>query len=450
MQDTGTYIYNTLLSDISRRPLKFRFLSDTVQRDADSALALQNGLALAYFAHQNTNGTLFSSHLHVTEYVPQLFHPFDATSMSLTPLCSLQATRTQWLQEIQTRLNTIPPPSLSMLDTLKLLQLVNENDPQSLHDTNHRPTLTFDVNNGPRLSGMINVIKLAVQTLFYSRASGIVSLVFLHRITNAQIYQQLLPWVHYSRSILNVGTTEAASRGAVLLRTMVDALTNEEALSDTVSLMVGHDTDLDAVATALNVVWAFDAPYYTDESRIDWYATPPGSAIYITHEEVEKDGGGVVTLSYLYPVFNLDDGTIRSWELIPLQLRNASTGVRTNDNTTTLAWTQFQEQLYSTLQRYKGAMECYNRAASGNMAFPPPNDNILSNSASIVVTASWSSFGGGFGTGVAVSIALVFLSWLYKYRRQRRLRSLYGTANSVDLNEDYDPVSGAVPKEGLT
>lgn len=455
MQDTGTYIYNTFLrfsGNDNRRPLKFRFLSDTAQRDADSALALQKGVALAYFADPTSRNETFSaSNLHVTEYVPLLFNPFSVTPMSREPICSLQVTPNQWLQEVQTRLDSIALPTLSLLDTLKLLRLINENDPQPVSN-NITSAVLYDANNGPRLTGMINVVKLAVQTMFYSRAAGVTPLNFLQRITNAQIYQQLLPWVHYSRSILNVGTTEAASRGAVLLRAIVDALEfpNKTTMEDRVTFLVGHDTDLDAVATALDVSWAFDAPYYTAESRVDWYATPPGSAMYITHESAENCS--IVTLSYLYPIFNLNDGTIQSWESIPLQLRNASldiSNVQMDANATTVSWTQFQKQFQTTLQRYTGAMECYNRAADLSASIFL---DALSNSTDSERMHSdpWKFF-GGLGTGVAVFILLAFLCWVHKTRRLRRLRSLYSVANSVQFQEEeYDNVCGSIQKVTLT
>jgi hypothetical protein len=447
MQDTGTYVYDTFLRFFGggdRRPLQFRFLSDTAQRDADSALALQKGVALAFSADPTSmNNTFSASNLFVTEYVPLLYNPFSATSISSPPICSLQVTPNQWQQEVQTRLDSIASPPLSMLDTLKLLQLINENDPQ-LKTSNYPSTLLFDVNIGPRLSGMINVIKLAVQTMFYSRAAGVKPLRFLQRITNAQIYQQLLPWVHYSRSILNVGTTEAASRGAVLLRTIVDALEspNETTTENRVTFLVGHDTDLDAVATALDVFWAFDAPYYTAEARVDWYATPPGSAMYITHEAAENDS--IVTLSYLYPIFNLTDGTILSWESIPLQLRNSSfdnSNIRMDKRATTVTWTRFQEQFQTTLQRYMGAMDCYNRAADLSASKSNISDS------AILDSDPWKTFGGVFGTGVAVSILFAFLSGTYKIRRLRRLRSLYSTANSVHFyEEEFDTACGSIRK----
>lgn len=441
MHDTGIFIYNTFLRSVSgdARPFKFRFLSDMVQRDADSTLALQEGLASAYMADLNTNtSSLSSSNLHVTEYVPHLFDPFVATSISADPVCSLQVTSTQWLQEIHTRLHNIRPPTMSMWDTLKVLQLVDENAPKK-ESHNDTPTLVFDINNGPRMTGMINVIKLAVQTLFYSRAAGIAPLVFLPGVTNTQIYQQLLPWVHYSRSILNVGTTEAASRGAVLLRTMVEAMQHSE--EDTVTVLVGHDTDLDAVATALHAVWAFDAPYSTAEERVDWYSTPPGSAMYMTHEPAMEEDDAIVTLSYLYPVFDLNEGTILSWESVPLQLRNVSSSLEhfpMNENATTLTFAQFQTQLRTNLQRYSGATECYDRALD-----IPVAANTVDNRAT--------SFGSGVGTGIAISLFLVVLGWMYQNRRQQRRRTLYSVANSVHhRNEAYDPVGDNIEKVDLT
>jgi hypothetical protein len=485
MHDTGTFIYNTLV----RRPhsngknlLSFRFLSDTSQRDADTTLSLQEGIAHAILTDNTVDGntrgnfSLLSSKIHVTEYVPNVFHPFDTTTMSSTPVCSFQATPLQWQQEVETRLTNIPLPTLSFLDTLKLLQLVNVNDPESMN-SNETTTVALDSSNIPRLTGMINAIKLTVQTLFYSRASGITPMQFLNRITNPQIYL-LLPWVQYSRSILSIGTSESASRGAVLVRTILDALqfdTNADTDpfdQDSVTVLVGHDTDLDAIATAMDVAWEVGSPYNNDNnSSLYWYATPPGSAIYITHEQYQQSNSNdtVVTMSYLYPVYNLDanDGSILSWEIVPLQLMNVS-NVTSSANATTLTWNQLQQHVKTTLLRYTGATDCYNSVAlnpdidsdrGSSEGSPNASDGIGGSSGAVgpntnedlgkvdqpetTSTYSASSWGSGFGTGIAVSFVLASLLWYCIYRRQRRLRSHYTKASSIQLNE-YDTVGGVI------
>jgi hypothetical protein len=283
-----------------------------------------------------------------------------------------------------------------------------------------------------------------------------------------------------------VGTTESASRGAVLVRTMVDALqfdtVDRSDLGDTVTVLVGHDTDLDAIATAMNVAWEFRAPYSTDKNSLDWYSTPPGSAIFITHEQESSNReGGVVTLSYFYPVFNLkaNDGTIQTWDLIPLQLRNSSgdSGIVMNENATILTWRQFQQHINTTLQQYTGAMDCYNSATkyiaanisadggdrgdrnpptmpSTQPPYPtdiPPQDlgNASNNSTSSIDAISWSSFGSGFGAAVAVVIVLLFASWFCRCRRQQRLRSQYSETSSALRLQEYDVVGGRRRKVDL-
>jgi hypothetical protein len=370
-------------------------------------------------------------------------------------------------------------------------------------------TVTSDAsnNNEPVLRGMINVINLVAQILFYSRASGIVPRQFLSRISTQQLYSELIPYIYYTRSILNVGTTVAATRGAVLTRTMIDALqfpkdpSNHTALKadtvdeeeETVTILVGHDTDLDAVATAMNVAWQVDDPYSSGTTKnlsLLWYMTPPGSAIYLRHDDdkVVRSGGvdngnshyndTVVTMSYLYPIYNVDtnDGSIQSWDVVPLQLLNTSLSFTTNDNSTLLRWTDLQTHINVTLQQYSGATDCYNsrpisgmkRAVDGGYgtdigsggttyttdvnaslylstpAGPPittpthdlGNSDVSSSNSNIQgkntpFSASW---GSGFGSGIAVSIFAVVLVWLFQCLQRRRLKAQFSQP-SLQLNE---------------
>jgi hypothetical protein len=374
MQQTGSYLYNELLSTTNTgssdggggRKLKFRFISDTSQRDIDTTFSLQEGISSAILSdtvnldlyqdrrHDDTIGSssssssssisLASTNVHTAEYIPNLFQPFVSTTMSPTPMCTLSVTKEQRREEVQARLESIvPKPPYDIYRTLQLLQIDGLN--MMNVDSINNVTITSDSYDRPQLRGMINFLKLVAQMIFYSRASGIVPRQFLYRITTSQLYTILLPYIYYTRSILNVGTTEAASRGALLTRTMMDALqldppTNNEKNSDdenfdTVTILVGHDTDLDAVATAMNMAWEFDVPYNTNNfinaSFFQWwYMTPPGSAIYLRHETLKnsddttgsmENDDTVVTMSYLHPIYNVDknDGSITSYDMVPLQ-----------------------------------------------------------------------------------------------------------------------------------
>ncbi len=487
MQQTGSYIYNTLLArpkeEGGGRQLKFRFISDTSQRDVDTTFALQEGIASAMLsdtAHVNLYAekdgspstiSLASTNVHSAEYIPNLFQPFVSTTMSPTPMCTLQATPQQMLDEVQLRLSTIvPKPPSDIYTTLKLLLVDGINTGMVDADDMNNVTVTFDSRDRPQLRGMINLLKLVAQMIFYSRASGIPRQ-FLHRISTSQLYTILLPYIYYTRSILNVGTTEAATRGAILARTMMDALpvNNDDDNVDTVTILVGHDTDLDAVATAMNVAWKFDVPYNIDNninssSLLLWYMTPPGSAIYLSHEsnvDDNTDDDTIVSMSYLHPYYNIDknDGSITSYDMVPLQLMNYSgdANYRINDSSATIQWEELQRHINTTLQQFVGATECYyssfpvsgvqkpdTKSSTGSPSGPntgpmPPiivptyptesPATIPTNQITPTTTSGTSniskSWGSGFASGIAASVVLVLMFGWYSYHKQRQLRSQY-------------------------
>lgn len=524
MQQTGSYIYNTLLArpkeEGGGRKLKFRFISDTSQRDIDTTFALQEGIASAmlsdtalmdiYAGQDGSPSTisLASTNVHSAEYIPNLFQPFVSTTMSPTPMCTLQATPQQLLDEVKLRLSTIvPKPPRDIYSTLKLLLVDGINNGMMAADDMNNVTVTYDSRDRPQLRGMINLLKLVAQMMLYSRASGIEPRQFLHRISTSQLYTILLPYIYYTRSILNVGTTEAATRGAILARTMMDALPihNDDNV-DTVTILVGHDTDLDAVATAMNVAWKFDVPYNIDNninssSLLLWYMTPPGSAIYLSHESNADDNehdNNVVSMSYLHPYYNIDknDGSITSYDMVPLQLMNYSGGdgnFRINDSSVTIQWEELQRHINDTLRQFAGATECYYstlpvsgvqqqpgpKGSSNSTGSSPSGPNTgptiaptypgvptypaerpttiptnqiaptttsgTSNQITPATTSSTSniskSWGSGFASGVAVSVVLVLTFWWYSYRKQRQLRSQYSRPyahNGLQLAEYSD------------
>jgi hypothetical protein len=510
MHATGVYIYNTLLKG-SKRKVKFHFVSDASQRDVDTSYALQQGISHAIlddtdnqdlYSTTTTISSLANSNVHVTEILPNIFKPFQSTTISNNAMCTNHITTEQWRQEVEDRFqNVVPQPTTSIIDILHLLQLTSAT---LMDDTDSKATVVVDpIKNEPVLTGMINLIKLVAQMIFYSRASGIGSnnntnTSFLYRITNEQLYTILLPYIYYSRSVLNVGTTEAATRGALFVRTMIDSIhfsynekigsensntVEDDDHDDTVTIIVGHDTDIDAVATAMGISWQLRIlPQYKSNTpntaetintnynnSISWYMTPPGSAIYICHEiemgsnnnTEDVDNDSVVTMSYFAPIYDLEsnDGSLLSWQLFPLHLNEESNNdnektsisshcsatagggmISMNENSTSICWMYLQQHIHSTLLLYNGATECYNSEAAISIINQERGDNSIpnTNNSSVATTtkgteqqsntAGVSSFGSGFGCGVGASMLLMVLLWyrfLHRNFKHQRLRSQY-------------------------
>lgn len=173
-----------------------------------------------------------------------------------------------------------------------------------------------------------NLVKYIAQSITYSRASGIVNDINTN-ITIAEYYN-LMAWEHWSRHILDVGNNLSAARGGIMMvrilqeLRMMDARTNDDADGDYIidgidddmfeeeedgedadeeveaTFIIGHDGDIDALATALGISWNLPPPYHPG-----YTATPPGSAIHFVYD-VDQ---GQIEISVMAPMFfsNGDD-----------------------------------------------------------------------------------------------------------------------------------------------
>jgi hypothetical protein len=278
----GTYLADKTNEEYE---LQFdRIVADTVYRDADTALALSVALGISS-----------------VQYQPELFHP--------DILCPLTNDyRLETAARVEKKFHEVPMPG-NLNDTLTALRavLLLEQPPETNNDTavvgapdeddsNSTTTTTttsspvFDDAN-PRvlvnpetnetcLSGAINTVKLFAQQLFYARASGIA-----YRTTNFTNPSIYTPWISYLRHLLDTDTVAAALRGSILIQYMLHAKQS--------TIMVGHDTDINALATVLELNYTLPEYGLT--------AAPPGSGIMIGVTR-----GGAVEVKYLYPTFTYD------------------------------------------------------------------------------------------------------------------------------------------------
>ena len=152
------------------------------------------------------------------------------------------------------------------------------------------------------------------------------------------------------------------------------------------TFIVGHDGDLDRVATALGARWILDSPYLSSDS-LEYVPTPPGSAM---HFEYDLDLHSV-QLSYLYPVFPManetTDNNIQMYgakfniEKTPLillndtnmdfnsltiSIENQATSITplTKKSRKHIVLDELQKRLEDTLKKYPEAQECYDASVS--------------------------------------------------------------------------------------
>jgi hypothetical protein len=418
MKETGKFLWNNKIHMIptdnnngegsEKRVVRiqFQFITDTSQRDVDTSFALSEGLseAAAESAEESSSSlSIVIDGLDDLVYDPVLFSPLEnktnwqsshTTSTSApasVPLCETLFTQEQLNHDIDLRLQQVPSPEPGLVATLQLLRDLGGVGPMG------PPAAPAAEEEG--YEKYVSVVKLFAQMMFYSRASGIQP-PFLPNATRNEVYR-LLDWVHWSRSVLYIDNVESVTEGAVLAQAVLEALETgkynggssrsdhldgamQEDKDDydiRITIIVGHDGNLNTLASALGVRWQLPAPY---QSRRKDSPTPPGSALHFSHD---MDSASL-EMSFLYPVFGID------WTLnnetgilgcVPLSLVDSTSDAFSNavkvdnDGATEIGASAdgrsgvqlLREHLFSVLRVYPGAMECYDAAFSRTVSSSP-------------------------------------------------------------------------------
>lgn len=255
-----------------------RIVSDIKYRDADTSMALAMELGIKS-----------------VEYQKEVFQ--------IAPLCPLQDDYTlDSAARAEKKLRFIPTPAdleqtlAELRDALEPDDVGKNTSSNSIFSDPQTLVVTIPEKNKTRLSGSINAVKLFAQQLFYSRASGIP----FHPEFSSPT--KFAPWIAYVRHLLNYETVPSAVRGTILAQEILHATQS--------TIFVGHDTDIDAFSTVLDINYTLPGYGLT--------ATPPGSGILLGVTR-----GGAVEVKYLYPTFQFDpsDATNVSMSMHWLNLR---------------------------------------------------------------------------------------------------------------------------------
>jgi hypothetical protein len=310
-----------------------RVVSDTSQRDVDSALSLTQGLRDVAGKNVVTS----------VELNPSLFHPMKNTS---GPVCKPVAEQVR-AQQIQKRLYSIPQPTPSLVDTLELIDSLAHLK-RTFPDAN-----SIEVNvTKAELKGPVNLVKYFAQMLLYSRVSNLKFPLGKKKKKGVEILgdqptidqmQQLLQWIGWQRSVVEISNSLAAQRGAVVVNFLLDNLNVKEQKIDDeqVLILFGHDSTMDALATTFNMSWIL--PFYGHYSP-----TPPGSAMHF----YDDNENGEVRVELLYPTDFGKNGTVNNTgvlERLPLaSFRSVQ---------------DLKRQAVGQLEQYPGALECFEKVA---------------------------------------------------------------------------------------
>ena len=196
-----------------------------------------------------------------------------------------------------------------------------------------------------------NLVKYVAQSIVYSCASGID---YWENVTPGDVYN-LMAWEHWSRSVQNVGNNIAAASGGVLMARILRAL-NVNHQND-VTFIIGHDGDLDAVATALDMSWTWPSPYHSA-----YTPTPPGCGIHFSYDDSDEK----IEISFLAPIFfsdrSLNLNTSGILVEVPVKFGSFETNSRGGTATIVSSLDALRDRMLSTLRKYSGSMECFEAA----------------------------------------------------------------------------------------
>lgn len=408
IEGTGRWLAEQVLQKQSKgksspSKMKVKFISDSDQRDVDTTLSLSRGMAQALASHN-----LRWPGMDDIEYgdSKSLFHPLEGEDS----LCQLGIDPSDLGLEIKARFLILPFPTLNMPTLLDRLH----EDIGLTYEGKHN----LQLDHHGQLMGPANLVVVLAQMAFYSHASNL-EVPFLPNILPFELYP-FIHWIHWMRAVLHVGNTRAASRGAVLAQRIQSDLQEE----NTISIIIGHDESLDAVATALGVRWVLPEPY--QGAHIQECDTPPGSALHLQYDSSERHHR--LGLSFLYPVYfqttnqNLRVNTTGILEATPhlrwIDSKDDFRNDRVNQDDGML-WLPggplaLEKRVLGVLEQdYPGAKECY-RAAAG-----------LSNPATSVPPNSHRAFlAVGLATIVAV-LGMLLLVTCWKRRRDIQLTQNY-------------------------
>lgn len=182
------------------------------------------------------------------------------------------------------------------------------------------------------LSGAFLVLKHFAQLILYAFASGVP--VNLHEKPSPDEIYEIYSWESWYRQVTHM-TNHTALKNTRALRAIADTLATP---GPRVTLIVGHDGQLNGLAELLNLSW--DAPPYGNLS-----STPPGSAI---HFEADDETGDNINVNFRYPVFMDNAGAPDvSGALLSVPLA------------TSMSRADFERQVQKGLARPLGAEDCY-------------------------------------------------------------------------------------------
>jgi len=263
-----------------------KVISDTVNRDGTTALALLRGLS-------HVNETFAYS----VNYDPLLFNSYEPDAGKA--LCE-EPSDADKVKESQDALSQIPMPmgvGLASEPNLTRYEEVLKEMQDIIGIGPAGPwvdlaSIPVTVSDKGKLTGAPGLLKVFSQNLLYSFASDIP---YSHA-SKEQRYA-FIAWQYWYRAVM-APAVKLAFQSACHVASVLEALSDP---APGLHIYAAHDGNLDALSSLLDISWT--APPFPSNDL----PTPPGSAVLLT-----RHSSGAVSSEFLYPVFDgTDEAPIR-------------------------------------------------------------------------------------------------------------------------------------------
>lgn len=324
MKGTGGFLLKDVIlgetnTDKTPRKISIQIVTDTVERDIKTSFELYEGLrntANDLNMHLNDDEKIYIKGLSELEYDPVLFKPENEA------FCEVPKENPQRMfRAISDRISMLAPPQDADVALTRMAFLAGIGT-RSLDNEPNGGYYSLSESSGyKKFEGPLNALKLMSQMIFYSRASGL-DFVPAASLEDVMTFAQ---WVSWMRSILSVDNSQKALRASTMGPAIIHALQtgkhhilgrhsekspsqDGDEVDASVVIFVGHDGDLDTIASAFGLGWTLGPPYLDREhaqqttnkaERESILSTPPGSGFHFRYS-VEDDS---LSISILYPTF---------------------------------------------------------------------------------------------------------------------------------------------------
>lgn len=374
IEDEGRYIVNEVIrvGSISKAEhIRFHLLSDTSHRDADTAYALAKGMKESLLETAGiTSDLLTFDGLNQVQFAPGIFKPEGSSNeenQSATdnskPCPRIEYTLEELSHEIEERFTN----ELNEDEVQKMIDLlIRRGGVENTSPFDSKVPFHYSIDDyqcpGKGIGVTLEILKQISEMAVYSRASDVFPS-FLPDATDEEVYQMLNVADHI-RTLQRMNNIRAAKGGLVLAKSILAAIPlrndsetwpnkkrnhNEDTV--TVTIYIGHDSDIDHVATALGLQW--NVLYGGSPDHIGGVlSTLPGSGLIFSTSAANDNGSTDVSIKYIHATTLVERNNATLHQLEPVFMADMES----------LSVEILQGRLQATIDRYPTLRPCFKNA----------------------------------------------------------------------------------------